>query len=185
MIYYYTILQLICRSVPTACMCADSYHAYFRLRLLLSCVDFRQLSVWLINPCRSRSMTQMQSDASQVAHKFKGTASCCTWHMQVFYFVCEMKLCREFYFAKRYNFGCNFWDREGRTTIYTQIVLLSVSVLVVVANTVETLICTMRTASKATSRRWRPSRWTRPLTSSATSALWHTRSPLSKQQLTT
>ena len=35
-----------------------------------------------------------------------------------FYIVCEMKLCSEDLFAKRYDFGCNFWDREGRSKSY-------------------------------------------------------------------
>ena len=50
-----------------------------------------------------------------------------------------MKLYSEVCFAKRYDFGCNFWDREGRNSKQAtpKIVLLSVSVLAVVTNKVE------------------------------------------------
>ena len=44
-----------------------------------------------------------------------------------------MKLYSEVVFAKRYDVGCLFWDREGGT-----IVPFSVSVLAVVTDKVET-----------------------------------------------
>ena len=30
-----------------------------------------------------------------------------------FYFARVMELCSELFFAKRYDSGCNFWDRGG------------------------------------------------------------------------
>ena len=51
-------------------------------------------------------------------------------------------LCNEImdccFFAKRYEFGCNFRDREGRKQLTPNIVPFSVSVLAVVTNKVET-----------------------------------------------
>ena len=54
-----------------------------------------------------------------------------------FYFVCVMKVYSEVFFAKRYDFGCNFWDRE-ETQVTPKIVSFSVSVLTVVTNNTET-----------------------------------------------
>ena len=49
---------------------------------------------------------------------------------------------REVLFAKRYDIGCNFRDREGRNKSYTQThVPFSVFVLAVVTNKAETAIC--------------------------------------------
>ena len=46
------------------------------------------------------------------------------------------------FFAKRYDFGRNFWDKEGRKeTQLPKVVPFSVSVLAAVTNKVETAIC--------------------------------------------
>ena len=51
----------------------------------------------------------------------------------------------ELVFAKRFGFGYNFWDREGRGTAVTpKLVPFSVSVLAVVTNKVETAICSLQ-----------------------------------------
>ena len=48
-----------------------------------------------------------------------------------------MNLCSEVVFAKRYGFGCNFWDREGRKQVTPKFVPFSVSVLAVVTDKLE------------------------------------------------
>ena len=53
-----------------------------------------------------------------------------------------MELYSEFCFAKRYDFGCNLWDRE-ETQVTPNIVPFSVSVLAVVANKVDIATCNM------------------------------------------
>ena len=58
-----------------------------------------------------------------------------------FYFVRVMivKLYGELLFDTRYGFGCNFWNREGRKQQVTPThIIVGVSVLVVVANKVDT-----------------------------------------------
>ena len=60
-----------------------------------------------------------------------------------FYFVCVINLCSDDVFARRYDFGCNFWDREGRNKkkLHQEIVpFSSVSVLAAVMNNIETAV---------------------------------------------
>ena len=54
---------------------------------------------------------------------------CCSWagrpwHPWFYIWRFLIRLCNGIihwaYFAERYEFGCNFWDREGRTNTYTQ-----------------------------------------------------------------
>ena len=63
------------------------------------------------------------------------------------YFVHVMKLYSEVLSAKRYDFGCNFWDREGRKKSYPQSIPFSVSVLAVASRNPDSEILCLRILS--------------------------------------